>query len=50
LVVAEEERLLVRMIGHRTGLDIDILAVEHQNSSVEADAGVVIRASSPMAG
>ena len=57
LVVAVGERLLlVLRIGHRTdaGLDIDIrlvVAVEHQNSSVVADVGVVIRAASwPMAG
>ena len=56
VVVAEARLLLVLRIGHRTdaGLDIDIrlaVVVEHQNSSVEADVGVVIRAASwPMAG
>ena len=57
LVVAEpvRQQLLVLQIGHRTaGLDIGILVVvvEHQNSWVEVDIGVVIRraASLPMAG
>ena len=57
LVVAEpvRQQLLVLQIGHRTaeaaGLDIGILVVEHQNSWVEVDIGVVIRraASLPMA-
>ena len=59
LVVAEpvQRQLLVLQIGHRTaeaaGLDIGILVVvvEHQNSWVEVDIGVVIRraASLPMA-